>query len=389
MIQKSKYYFSDLLFYPKLDCNKLKRKIINSFFKKKASASVTRVCCHGTLIILTLLLSYLYLTEKGITNWLSYFTFSSLLLFVYYLSQTIIKLTNKTHPIFFISIHLIIILIPSLLAIFIFSPQRIYFPVLNEPNVTTVFKFVFFCTSFLSVYMAGLVIIFLLRNLKYVEVNKILLTENEKTRMNLLRMQMNPHFVYNCLVNLNDTIRSGNNEKAIKYNNALSILLRSQLEHSEKEKISLQKEIEWLDVYIKAETYRTPELFDFKINYLDVDIEELEIPPMLLQPFIENSIKHVFLPSSEKGLLEICITQTSTAGYNIKIKDSGDGTSRKNSTHYIHQHKSVSVKNIKERIKILNEISSFYIYIDTKVLVNGFEVSLDITQKNKIKSSYN
>ena len=200
---------------------------------------------------------------------------------------------------------------------------------------------------------------------------------------------MNPLFVYNGLVNLHDTIRSGNNEKAIKYNNVLSMLLRSQLEHSEKEKITLQKEIEWLDVYIKAETYRTPDLFDYKITYLNIDIEELEIPPMLLQPFIENSIKHVFIPSKEKGVLEITLTQQSANNYTIKIKDNGDGVSKKNTTQYFQQHKSVSLTNIKERIKILNEISSFYICIDTKVLANGFEVSLDISQKNKLKSSNN
>lgn len=111
------------------------------------------------------------------------------------------------------------------------------------------------------------------------------------------RAQMNPHFIFNALNSVQQYILQGNTEEANKYLSKFSRLQREILNHCDKPFISLSKEIEMLDMYLQLEQLRFNGSFDFEIKTNEeLDEEEIKIPPMILQPFVENAIWHGLMP---------------------------------------------------------------------------------------------
>jgi hypothetical protein len=266
----------------------------------------------------------------------------------------------------------------SVLSIRLFNGDVFSVPFLFDENINASFRFVVFFLANAVPYLTGLIFQFVLTDIWLKHTNEKILIEKQQAEMKSLRMQMNPHFVYNCLVNLNHTIRSGNTNKAIDYTTSLSMLLRKQLENAEKETISLTREIEWLKHYINTELSRHPNLFEYEINFNSTDIEELSIPPMLLQPFVENSIKHVFIQSKKTEKLIIDIFKTSFNSYIVKIKDSGQGYLKKHANNLSTLHQSVGLQNIDERLKLLNYISPFTIVLTSNIINDGFEICIEV-----------
>ncbi len=120
------------------------------------------------------------------------------------------------------------------------------------------------------------------------------LSKNDKilaSNLKALQAQMNPHFIFNALNSIQTLVLQGNVDSSYDYINKFATLIRETLNSSEQEYISLKKEIETLETYLKLEKLRFREDFDFEINY-PTEIPEREIPPMLIQPFIENAVKH-------------------------------------------------------------------------------------------------
>ncbi|MBK5212089.1 MAG: histidine kinase [Flavobacteriaceae bacterium] len=174
-----------------------------------------------------------------------------------------------------------------------------------------------------------------------------------------LRSQMNPHFIFNALNSVNSFI-AGNDERAAnKYLTDFSLLMRSVLENSEEDFIPLEKEIELLELYVKLEHFRFKDKFDYKILVDEnIKLNEFVIPPMLLQPYVENAVWHGLRYKEVKGLLEINFQQIDSETIKISITDDGIGRSKSKQfkTENQKKQKSKGMGNTQKRIAILNEM---------------------------------
>tara|TARA_R110002033_G_scaffold123695_3_gene165983 strand:- start:501 stop:995 length:495 start_codon:yes stop_codon:yes gene_type:complete len=135
--------------------------------------------------------------------------------------------------------------------------------------------------------------------------------------------------------------------------------MRAVLENSEEDFIPLKKEIELLNLYTKLEHFRFQDKFDYSIDVDEtIDVEEFQIPPMLLQPYIENAVWHGLRYKTEKGHLNIIIKSKSKDEITITISDDGIGRERSKTLKTDHQKKqnSKGMNNIKKRVAILNEM---------------------------------
>ncbi len=129
-----------------------------------------------------------------------------------------------------------------------------------------------------------------------------------KVEMGALRSQMNPHFIFNCLNSIDYYILKAETEKASEYLNRFSRLIRLILQNSRKNQVNLKDELEALRLYIEMETLRFQGQFVYTIQIKNglVPVDH-EIPPMLLQPYVENAIWHGLLHSSGIGRLDIIL----------------------------------------------------------------------------------
>ncbi|PWG04669.1 tetratricopeptide repeat-containing sensor histidine kinase [Polaribacter aquimarinus] len=194
---------------------------------------------------------------------------------------------------------------------------------------------------------------FMFRNIKQQKLANNLLA------LKSMRSQMNPHFIFNALNSVNSFIAVNDERNANRYLSEFSVLMRSVLENSDEDFISLSKEVSLLELYTKLEHNRFKEKFEYSI-FVDenINLKQFSIPPMLLQPYIENAIWHGLRYKKEKGFLEIAITKKDEETVKITIKD--DGIGRKKSqeikTNNQLKQKSKGMSTIQNRIAILNDM---------------------------------
>ncbi|WP_297797488.1 tetratricopeptide repeat protein [uncultured Eudoraea sp.] len=180
---------------------------------------------------------------------------------------------------------------------------------------------------------------------------------NNLLALKSLRSQMNPHFIFNALNSVNNYIAKNDERSANRYLSEFSTLMRAVLENSEEDFISLSREMELLELYVKLEHSRFPEKFDYTINLDEnIDTEAFQIPPMLLQPYIENAIWHGLRYKKEKGSLNIDLKQKGPDVIEIIIADNGIGRKKSQQLKTSNQknQSSKGMGNIKKRIAILN-----------------------------------
>ena len=190
---------------------------------------------------------------------------------------------------------------------------------------------------------------------------------NQKLALRTLRSQMNPHFIFNALNSVNSFISENDQRSANKFLTSFSRLMRLVMENSEYDFISIQKELEILGIYLELEHFRFKDKFDYKI-YADESLDDdFEIPPMLIQPYIENAIWHGLRYKENSGNLSLKITKRET-DLHIAISDNGIG--RKKSaelkTNNQKKNRSTALRNIKERIQIVNELHGLKINVSIK-----------------------
>lgn len=168
-----------------------------------------------------------------------------------------------------------------------------------------------------------------------------------------LRAQMNPHFLFNAMNSIQGVLMKRNIEEAQDYLGRFGKLMRTILDHADKTSISISEELDSITNYLEIEQLRSTK-FQYKIE-LDpaLDIYNQEIPAMIIQPFIENSIWHGFVKSREDNLLLLRFVLTSSETLLIEIKDNGIGRKKAMSLR-TSTHKSKGMKLVKERIDILN-----------------------------------
>lgn len=213
--------------------------------------------------------------------------------------------------------------------------------------------------------MAGTLLIYWLRSrqilLKEVQKRKLQSFEMraQKAELDALRGQMNPHFVYNALNSIQNFIFKGDKERANYYLTRFSKLMRNSLEMSKLELITISDEIEFLKNYLQLEQMRFEDKFIYEINTSGLDKLERKIPPLLIQPLVENSIKHGFKNIEYPGVIFITI-ETIDNRILVKIIDNGNGFDTlniKDSTS--NKHKSLSIQIINERLQIINSSMQF------------------------------
>ena len=175
-----------------------------------------------------------------------------------------------------------------------------------------------------------------------------------------LRAQMNPHFIFNSLNSINSFVIDRKHEIASDYLIKFSKLIRLILDNSRSELIPLEKELETLKLYVSLESAR----FDNKFSccYLidqEVNINSVMIPPMLLQPFVENAIWHGLMQKENPGTIMVKIKKEDDEFLNISIIDDGIGRAKaaelksKSATH-----KSHGLKVTSQRIEMMNKLNS-------------------------------
>ncbi|WDF47260.1 tetratricopeptide repeat protein [Chryseobacterium sp. KACC 21268] len=174
-----------------------------------------------------------------------------------------------------------------------------------------------------------------------------------------LHLQMNPHFVFNCLAAISSFIMQNGKEDAMKYLSKFSKLMRLTLEFSKESSIPIDKEIEALQNYLELEQLRFNQKFDFKINK-DSEIEDdTAIPSLLLQPYVENAIIHGVAPKDGKGFIRIDFMQNDDQLLCV-IEDDGVGinTSRELKKNSVNVHKSMALEISKKRLETLEELEN-------------------------------
>ena len=189
-------------------------------------------------------------------------------------------------------------------------------------------------------------------------------TQKQKLANNLLalktlRSQMNPHFIFNALNSVNNYISKNDERSANRYLSDFSKLMRTVLENSEEDFIELNKEIELLELYLKLEHSRFPDKFSYSFEVEDsIDKEAYKIPPMLLQPYIENAIWHGLRYRETQGILKILVSEKNRDTLEVCIEDNGIGRKKSATLKTPHQKKqrSTAMSNIKKRIAILNDM---------------------------------
>ena len=182
--------------------------------------------------------------------------------------------------------------------------------------------------------------------------------EKEKTdlEMQALRAQMNPHFIFNCLSSVNRFILINRTEEASDYLTKFSRLIRMALHNSEKSYITLENELEALRLYLDLERLRFKNAFNYSISLINtIDVSSVFIPPMLLQPFIENAIWHGLMHKPDAGFLDITLSIEEEILTCI-ITDNGIG---RNNAAMINsksaeKNKSMGVKITTERLALLS-----------------------------------
>ncbi len=178
------------------------------------------------------------------------------------------------------------------------------------------------------------------------------------TELSALRAQMNPHFIFNCLNSIKLYTLENDSQTASEYLTKFSQLIRLVLENSRSEKVTLQKELEALRLYIELEAMRFKDKVKYQINVNpSIDQEYTEISPLLLQPYVENAIWHGLMHKEKGGIIHINVTQPLEHLLNVEITD--DGIGREAAAAYksksAAKQKSFGLKMTSERINIINQ----------------------------------
>ena len=175
--------------------------------------------------------------------------------------------------------------------------------------------------------------------------------KERKAKLNLelrsIRSQLNPHFVFNALSSIQGLINTNEINKANQYLSEFSNLLRDSLKNGDKDFVPLESEIQIITSYLKLEQLRFG--FEYKINVDNtINTSEIQIPSLLIQPLIENAVKHGIAGMRDKGKISIDFFRENKTMY-IKITDNGKGFDFKQTSN------GYGLKLTRERIHLLNQ----------------------------------
>jgi tetratricopeptide (TPR) repeat protein len=254
--------------------------------------------------------------------------------------------------------------------------------------------------------VAGLVLLLLLGIFIFRNLNLKRKTALEKQRlengkkqteleMQALRAQMNPHFIFNCLSSINRFILKNEGKTASNYLTRFSRLMRMVLMNSQKPLISLDDELQMLEIYLEMERLRFKNSFDYAITFLNVvDSDNVFIPPLLLQPFCENAIWHGLMHKEGQGRLDIELSMEGKV-LTCAITDNGVGREKAEEmkSKTAEKEKSMGLKITTERLALLNKEKGSHTFYEIEDMKDengsapGTRVILKISFKESVEET--
>jgi hypothetical protein len=274
----------------------------------------------------------------------------------------------------------------------IWSKKPLIFDFLIKKRFIDTFWFYFL------IFFALLIIAFLALNYRYTQLDKDIRQKRHliRSEQKALRSQMNPHFIFNALNSIRRYILENDVDNADFYLSSFAMLMRRVLENSKQEYVSLEQEIETLKLYLELEKMRFDESFSFAIEIDEkLILSRTFVPTMLIQPIIENSIWHGLAPLKQNGKLTLSFKQKSKRTVLCVVQDNGIGRQKAAEISRKRRgHKSTGIKNLTERITLINEIGYMKIdmntidLFDTKGNSTGTKVELtfayNLNNKQKV-----
>ncbi|MFK7784936.1 MAG: histidine kinase, partial [Crocinitomicaceae bacterium] len=202
--------------------------------------------------------------------------------------------------------------------------------------------------------LSGCLILFYRRKLRKQAAHARHMNELNTSKMTALQSQMNPHFIFNALNSIQHLVMRGNKEEAYKYITQFANLVRRTLDYSEQETIPIKDEIDLLKVYLNLEKLRFKDEFDFE--FVLTELRDVRIPPMLIQPFIENALLHGLLHKEGKKHLKLILEMKENT-LHCWVEDNGIGRAEAKRIRQRQRgdHKSFALNALDNRFRILRE----------------------------------
>lgn len=210
--------------------------------------------------------------------------------------------------------------------------------------------------------------------------------EVERVKMIALRTQMKPHFLFNTINSIRALILKGNKEEAYEDLAIFSKLIRYMLESSEQDLVPLKEELKMLDIYIDMEKKRLSSEFSYRCEVSpSIELDRTLLPPLILQPFLENAIIHGLLPKEGKKELLVTISSQDQL-LTCLVEDNGVGRKAKKNEQVTQEKKSMAIDLTRKRIELLmpqtNEVGKDPINMvdltDAKGEALGTSVKIDL-----------
>jgi ligand-binding sensor domain-containing protein len=189
-----------------------------------------------------------------------------------------------------------------------------------------------------------------------------------ETERKALRLQMNPHFIFNTLNAIQYFIFQNDKLSANKYISMFSKLIRQILINSQQNTILLKDDLIALELYIELELLRFENMFDFKISVIpDESILEYHIPSMILQPYVENAIRHGLIHRKDKGFLKITVKKEIAGRILCIIEDNGIGREKAKEIRLKTKpdHQSMGTQITESRLRLINKLYGSEMFIST------------------------
>ncbi len=247
------------------------------------------------------------------------------------------------------------------------------------------YRFYFFIAGFVVILLIlGFIVNYFINKLKREKIaanhqKEIVELETGKKikalEIQILYAQMNPHFVFNCLTAIQHLFLSGDRQNANSKLNSFSRLLRLSIDHVKNDYVTLESELKFLKHYIDLEQLQFKEAFKFElINNLEEDLEDLLIPSMMLQPYVENAINHGLKTKKVDCVLTMTLNELEN-NIEIIIEDNGIGRieAAKVKANSSHQHESRGLSLVHEKILALKDLYGDTVEVSTSDLTDKDE----------------
>ena len=213
-------------------------------------------------------------------------------------------------------------------------------------------------------------------------------TQMLQLKQKTLQLQMNPHVIFNTLNSIQQYILNNDVDNAVSYLSSFSKLMRRILNNSNERYVTLTDEIEAVSLYLQLESMRLGNRFSYKIDVdSDVDANNIEVAPLIVQPFVENAIIHGLVPKKDDCFLSIRFSKLSDNKLLCVVEDNGVGRkhSEKTKQEKGASHKSYGMSITRRRLETLTKISNddFSVEVvdlyDDKGVVSGTRVNIIIS----------